>query len=65
MEAIFPPDPGFPLEIIEEPTLSEGQVFLRCGDVERVIDTSGALSDIETGIADFFSSQQGSLKANG
>lgn len=65
MDALFPDDPGFPLVIIEEPTLTDGQVFLRSGDIEQVIDISLALSEIETGLTDFFSAQKESLRSNG
>ena len=32
-----------PLSIVEEPSLAEGQVYLRLGETERAIDLSGAL----------------------
>ena len=35
VEAVLPSSLGFPLEIREEPTLAEGQVFIRAGEIER------------------------------
>lgn len=45
---------GPPLSLVEEPTLGEGQVFLRFGDAETRIDLDGAITEITAALADFF-----------
>ncbi|OSP56807.1 hypothetical protein [Pseudoruegeria sp. SK021] len=64
VEAAMPQTPGFPVLIREEPTLAEGQAFLRAGLVEESIDTAAAISEIRASIEDFFSLSEG-LKAHG
>jgi hypothetical protein len=54
VEALLEQAAGFPLEIIEEPSLGEGQVYLRLGDTELRLDLDGAVADIRTAITDFF-----------
>jgi flagellar assembly protein FliH len=44
---------GPPLSLVEEPTLGEGQVFLRFGDAETRIDLDGAITEIAAALADF------------
>lgn len=46
---------GPPLELVEEPTLGEGQVYLRLGDSETRVDLDGAISEISQALADFLS----------
>lgn len=55
IEAIVPGEVGFPLQIVEEPSLAQGQVWLRLGERESAIDVSGAVEAIAARIADFFS----------
>ncbi|MCP5036724.1 MAG: flagellar biosynthesis protein [Rhodobacteraceae bacterium] len=43
-----------PFVIIEEPTLAEGQVFLRSGKTEKHLDLSGAVDRIGTAINDLY-----------
>lgn len=45
---------GLPLLIEEEPTLGEGQVYLRLGDAEHRIDLDQAVRDITAAVHDFF-----------
>jgi hypothetical protein len=45
---------SLPLQIIDEPTLSEGQAYLRLGDTETRIDTDRAADEIRSAIRDFF-----------
>jgi len=45
---------GLPLIVIEEPTLGEGQVYLRMGDTETRIDLDRATADIASAVRDFF-----------
>ncbi|GAA3858863.1 flagellar biosynthesis protein [Celeribacter arenosi] len=41
---------SLPVDIIEEPSLAEGQVFLRLGDREQKIDLDGAIAKISEAI---------------
>ncbi|WP_050527794.1 FliH/SctL family protein [Pseudorhodobacter aquimaris] len=43
-----------PLTLVEEPTLGEGQVFLRLGDCETRVDLDGAIAEIKDALSDFF-----------
>ena len=54
VEALLEQATGLPLIIIEEPTLGEGQVYLRLGDSETRIDLDRATADIATAVRDFF-----------
>lgn len=45
---------GLPLSIVEEPTLGEGQAYLRLGDSETRIDLDRAVAEITAAIHDFF-----------
>jgi flagellar biosynthesis/type III secretory pathway protein FliH len=44
----------FPMHYVEEPTLSEGQAFLRLGDAETRIDLDGVIAAIAAAVATFF-----------
>lgn len=54
VETLLEQATGLPLTIIEEPTLGEGQVYLRLGDAETRIDLDRASADISTAVHDFF-----------
>ena len=54
VEALLEQATGLPLTVIEEPTLGEGQVYLRLGDVETRVDLDRAIADIATAVRDFF-----------
>lgn len=45
---------GLPLHIIEEPSLGEGQVFLRVGDTETEVNLERAINDISLAVRNFF-----------
>ena len=45
---------GLPLTIIEEPTLGEGQAYLRLGDSESLVDLDEATRKITTAVHSFF-----------
>lgn len=45
---------GLPLELKEEPTLSEGQVYIRLGTEEVLVDLDRAVAEIATAVHDFF-----------
>jgi hypothetical protein len=44
---------GLSLELVEEPTLGEGQVYLRLGDSEARVDLDGAIAEIRNALTDF------------
>lgn len=45
---------GLPLVLIEEPSLGEGQAFLRLSGSETQIDLDGAITDISAAIRNFY-----------
>ena len=47
-----------PLQIIEEPSLGEGQVFLRFGDREQQVDLDGVITAIAGAVDSFFHFEQ-------
>lgn len=47
-------DVGFPVRLVEEPSLSEGQAFLRFGESERQIDHDEVLAGIGQAVEAFF-----------
>ena len=54
VETLLEQTTGLPLTVIEEPTLGEGQVYLRLGDSETRIDLDRATADIAAAVRDFF-----------
>lgn len=46
-------DPGFPLTVVEEPSLGPGQAFLRAGNGETAIDLDDTLTAIREAVAGF------------
>ncbi len=54
VEALLKQATGLPLVISEEPTLSEGQVYLKLGSVETHIDLDRATADIAAAVRGFF-----------
>lgn len=54
VEALLEQATGLPLTLIEEPSLGEGQVYLRLGDTETRIDLGRAASDIAAAVRGFF-----------
>jgi flagellar biosynthesis/type III secretory pathway protein FliH len=54
VQALLEQATGLPLTVIEEPTLGEGQVYLRLGDIETRIDLDRATADIARAARDFF-----------
>lgn len=64
IEDMLPRNPGFPIQIREEPTLAEGQVFLRTGQIEEAIDIAAAVAGIQAAVNDFFTLNEG-LQAHG
>lgn len=55
VEDLLGPDPGLPLTLVEDASLSSGQIWLRLGDSETRIDIDSALAAIRTALSDFFS----------
>ena len=54
VEALLAQATGLPLTVLEEPTLGEGQVYLRLGDIETRIDLGRATAEIAAAVRDFF-----------
>ena len=54
IEAFFSNGNGPPINLVEEPTLGEGQVFLRFGESETRIDLDGAVAEMKAALNDFF-----------
>jgi flagellar assembly protein FliH len=45
---------GLPLILMDEPTLGEGQVYLKLGDVEREVNLDRAVTEISAAVRGFF-----------
>jgi flagellar assembly protein FliH len=54
VEALLEQATGLPLTIEEEPTLGEGQVYIRLGSVETQVDLDKATADISAAVRGFF-----------
>ena len=54
VEAVLTQATGLPVEVLEEPTLGEGQAFLRLGTVEAQVDLDQATADIAAAVRGFF-----------
>ncbi|MDT8857972.1 flagellar biosynthesis protein [Paracoccaceae bacterium Fryx2] len=54
VEALLEQATGLPLKLLEEPTLGEGQVYLRLGDTETRIDLDRATAEITAAVRSFF-----------
>ena len=54
VEALLEQATGLPLLIEEEPTLGEGQVYLKLGAVEAEVDLDQATADIAAAVRGFF-----------
>ena len=54
VEALLRGLPGPPLQVVEEPTLGEGQVYLRFGDHEEHIDLDQVIESIREAVTGFF-----------
>ncbi|MBI1169893.1 flagellar biosynthesis protein [bacterium] len=54
IESLLTQATGLPLTIEEEPTLGEGQVYIRLGSVETQVDLDKATADIAAAVRGFF-----------
>ncbi len=54
VDAILAGSNGPPALVLEEPSLGEGQAFLRLGQSETRIDLDGAIVEISTALTNFF-----------
>ena len=54
VEALLASAPGLPLSIEDEPSLGEGQVYIRLGTVEAQVDLDKATADIAAAVRGFF-----------
>jgi len=62
IEALIDTSLTIPLEIIEEPSLADGQVYLRMGELEKKIDMNGAIERIGTAIKSVYALNEEALK---
>jgi flagellar biosynthesis/type III secretory pathway protein FliH len=58
VETLIQAATGLPLDIAEEPTLPEGQVFVRLGAAEAKVDLSRATAEIAAAVRGFFTLAQ-------
>ncbi len=58
VEAYLAEATSLPVRIIEEPSLSEGQVFLRFDDLEKQVDLDGVILAIAAAVDSFFHFEQ-------
>lgn len=54
VESLIGQATGLPLDLREEPTLGEGQVYLRLGAEEVLVDLDRAVAEIAASVRDFF-----------
>ncbi|VAV97123.1 hypothetical protein MNBD_ALPHA07-660 [hydrothermal vent metagenome] len=54
LEGILPDDPAMPMNIIEEGSLADGQVFIRFGNTEHEIDLTQVLEGLDLAVTGFF-----------
>ena len=54
IETVTAGSPSLPLTLREEPTLGEGQVLMRLGEIETEVDLDRALADLNAAITTFF-----------
>lgn len=54
VEALLEKTSSLPFTIVDEPTLGEGQVYLRLGEVEREVNLDHALAEISAAVRGFF-----------
>ena len=54
MEPLIADATGLPLEIEEEPLLGEGQVYLRFGSSETLVDLDRTTTEIAAAVRGFF-----------
>lgn len=58
VEAFLAAETTLPVNIVEEPTLSDGQVFLRFDDLEKQVDLDGVILAIAGAVDSFFHFEQ-------
>ncbi|WP_240784104.1 flagellar biosynthesis protein [Tabrizicola caldifontis] len=54
VEALVAGETGLPMKMEEEPSLSEGQVYIRLGTTEAKVDLAQVTTDISAAVRDFF-----------
>jgi flagellar assembly protein FliH len=62
VEALIDTSLTIPLEIIEEPSLADGQVYLRMGELEKKIDMDDAIERIGTAIKSVYALNEEAMK---
>ena len=58
VEALIPPNLAFPVDVVEEPTLGDGQAHIKVGLQEQQIDLDAVLSSASRSIDGFFELQE-------
>lgn len=58
LEAVIDQHEALPIELRAEPSMSDGQVYLRFGEAEREIDLTAVLDAIESVVSGFFDEQE-------
>jgi flagellar assembly protein FliH len=54
VESVLTQATGLPVTVVEEPTLGDGQAFIRLGTVETQVDLDQATADIAAAVRGFF-----------
>lgn len=62
VEALIDTSLTIPIEIIEEPSLADGQVYLRMGDLEKKIDMDSAIERIGHAIKSIYALNEEAMK---
>lgn len=62
VEALVDASLTIPLEIIEEPSLADGQVYLRMGELEKKIDMDAAIERIGSAIKSIYALNEEAMK---
>ncbi len=65
VEAALALEPGLPVAIVEEPTLGAGQVYLRFGGGETLVDLDGATAAIAAAVEDYFHPEEEASRRHG
>ena len=55
LEPLLASTTAIPITLVDEPSLAEGQVFLRAGNLEKHLDFTGAIDQMGKSITDLFS----------
>jgi flagellar assembly protein FliH len=59
VETLLSQATGLPVTLRDEPTLAEGQVYIRLGDSETQVDLDRAVSEVAAAVRNFFTLENG------